>query len=128
MEPFGASRVMDPYRDADGQWLSSVPGQIVKLYHIIGNQDTPSYHFEVGLYVILPGESVPVHMHESGEEFAYMKQGGVLLVTENDSVIGEIQERKIVYVPKNAAHGYINHTKNPVELLVWTSKDASLCY
>lgn len=128
MENFGPSKVMDPYIDAVGEWLSNTPGQITKLYHIIGTEETPSLFTEVGMYVLLPGERVPVHTHSKGEEFVFTKQGKVILLTDGDRELGIVEERKLVYVPENAAHGYINPTDDPVELLVWTSKEASLRY
>lgn len=125
-EPYGPSKVLDPYEDSVFEWLGDGPGHIVKLYHLIGTEANPSLFYEVGFYEILPGEGVPVHVHEQGEEFAYVLHGEGLLVSENEYVIGNLPEGKLVYVPEGAYHGYINTGVQPLELLVWTSKEAGL--
>ncbi len=125
-EPFGPSRVMHPYRDSKAEWLGGEPGKMVKLYYIIGHKDTPSQFFEVGVYEILPGEKVPVHVHEAGEEFAYVMNGKALLLGEKEVVLGEMAQGKLAYAESGTAHGYLNPTGLPVELLVWTSKKAGL--
>lgn len=125
-EPFGPSRVMHPYEDCRREWLGGEPGKMVKLYYVIGHEETPSQFFEVGVYEILPGEKVPVHEHGQGEEFAFVMNGSALLLGEGETVLGEMTQGKLVYAEAQAAHGYMNHTGVPVELLVWTSKDAGL--
>lgn len=125
-EPFGPSRVMQPYQDSKIEWLGGEPGKMIKLYHVIGHEETPSQFFEVGVYEILPGEKVPVHVHDEGEEFAYVLNGSAILLGENETVLGEMPQGKLVYAETGAPHGYMNHTGLPVELLVWTSKKAGL--
>ena len=125
-EPYGPSKVMHPYKDCKKKWLGGEPGKMIKLYHVIGHEETPSQFFEVGMYEILPGEKVPVHAHEGGEEWAYVTSGKVLLLGEKETVLGEMTEGKLAYSETGAFHGYMNHTGLPVELLVWTSKGADL--
>ncbi len=125
-EPFGPSKVLDPYEDSTFEWLGDGPGHIVKLYHLIGTEANPSQFYDVGFYEILPGESVPVHTHDVGEEFAYILHGEAILTTENDYVVGNLPEGKLVYVSEGAPHGYVNVGTMPVEIIVWASKEAGL--
>ena len=128
LEPNGPSVVLNPYDDAEEHWLGNKPGEMVKFFHVIGTEKTPSRYFEVGMYEIFPGERVPVHASEKGDEFAYVVKGSCLLLTENDTVVGEMQTGKVVYCPPRSMHGYWNHSSQPVELLVWSTKEVDLTY
>ena len=125
-QPNGRSCVLDPYVDGEGKWLSRTPGQIGKLYHVIGTKKIPAQFFKVGIYMILPGESIPSHEHADGEEFAFVLKGEGLLLGENSRAIGPIPAHKLVHVPSGAPHGYVNLTTQTLEILVWTSTEAEL--
>lgn len=128
MEPNGSSRVIDPYFESESKWLSREAGHVVKLYHTIGTKETPATNFNVGIYSLMPGESIPAHEHEAGEEFVFVLHGSGVLTGEDNRTLGPITEGKLVYVQARAYHGYSNGTDLPLELLVWCSKDSSLAY
>ena len=127
-QPNGISQVLDPYKDGQGRWLSREPGQIAKLYRLVGTERIPAQFFHIGVYVILPGESVPVHQHPDGEEFVFVLQGRGILLEEDGQEVGAMEQGKLVHVPPAAFHGYLNSEPVPMELLVWCSKGAGLAY
>lgn len=125
-QPNGISRVLDPYQNGQGEWLSREPGQITKLYRLVGTEQIPAQFFHIGVYVVLPGESVPVHRHPDGEEFAFVLQGRGVLLEEDGQEAGVMEKGKLVHVPPDAFHGYRNLETVPMELLVWCSRGADL--
>jgi quercetin dioxygenase-like cupin family protein len=120
------SVLLHPYRDAEEFWLSRTPGRISKLYKVVGGEGREADFFNIGLMIIVQGESLVAHSHDNAEEFIYIIKGSGTLIGENDAPIGAFDEGKLIYVPEGARHGLVNDTTKPLEILIWCSKNGVL--
>ena len=72
--------------------------------------------FVVGEQHVPPGYGVPTHMHDADDEFFYILEGELTIVSPD----GESKAGAGAWVglPRNVAHGFHNATNAPARMLV----------
>jgi quercetin dioxygenase-like cupin family protein len=66
-----------------------------------------------------PGQSVPVHVHPTQDEFILVQEGELDL--KLDGVWSKAGPGDLVRMPKGIPHGYFNKSDKPVRALFWVS-------
>lgn len=66
-----------------------------------------------------PGQSVPVHIHPTQDEFILVQEGELDL--KLDGVWSKAGPGDLVRMPKGVPHGYFNKSDKPVKALFWVS-------
>ena len=66
-----------------------------------------------------PGQSVPVHVHPTQDEFILVQEGELDL--KLDGVWSKAGPGDLVRMPKGVPHGYFNKSEKPVKALFWVS-------
>ena len=66
-----------------------------------------------------PGQSVPVHIHPTQDEFILVQEGELDL--KLDGVWSKAGPGDLVRMPKGIPHGYFNKSDKPVRALFWVS-------
>lgn len=66
---------------------------------------------ESGLFWCTPGESLPLHTHEEGDEYIYLLEGQARFVIGEEQFSSEPGE--LVKVPKGVLHRSYNTTDKP---------------
>lgn len=71
-----------------------------------------------------PGQSVPVHIHPTQDEFILIHEG--VLDLKLDGVWSQAHPGDLVRMPKGIPHGYFNKSDAPVRALFWVSPAGKL--
>lgn len=66
-----------------------------------------------------PGQSVPVHVHPTQDEFILVQEGELDLKIDGDWI--KAGPGDVVRMPKGIPHGYFNNSDKPVRALFWVS-------
>lgn len=66
-----------------------------------------------------PGQSVPVHIHPTQDEFILVQEGELDL--KLDGVWSKAGPGDLVRMPRGIPHGYFNKSDKPVRALFWVS-------
>lgn len=71
-----------------------------------------------------PGQSVPVHVHPTQDEFILVQEGELEL--KLDGVWSKAGPGDLVRMPKGIPHGYFNKSDKPCRALFWVSPAGKL--
>ena len=71
-----------------------------------------------------PGQSVPVHVHPTQDEFILVQEG--VLDLKLDGVWSKAGPGDMVRMPRGIPHGYFNKSDEPVRALFWVSPAGKL--
>jgi quercetin dioxygenase-like cupin family protein len=98
-----------------------------KSWNILGQTYFPkascesSFAFETNS---APGQSVPVHIHPSQDEFILMLDG--VLDLKLDGEWTQARAGDLVRMPRGVPHGYFNKSDAPARALFWVSPAGKL--
>ena len=71
-----------------------------------------------------PGQFVPVHVHDTQDEFILVQEGVLDLKLDGEWV--QAQAGDLVRMPRGIPHGYFNKSDKPVRALFWVSPTQKL--
>lgn len=66
-----------------------------------------------------PGQSVPVHVHPTQDEFILVQEGE--LDVKLDGVWSKARPGDLIRMPRGIPHGYFNKSDKPTRALFWVS-------
>lgn len=66
---------------------------------------------EAGIFRCDPGQSLPMHTHDDGDEYCYLFEGKGIFVIDNEEI--EVQTGELIKIPKGILHRSYNVSDRP---------------